>query len=100
MERLVDHDCDPTVVNNQGETALDLACRFGHLEVMRLNVVEFTSKVTEKLNFMQIVSPKVVRILLNNSRGKCEKLLNPKEFQEKASPLQMAAKTGHFDVVK
>ena len=37
MERLVDHDCDPTVVNNQGETALDLACRFGHLEVMRLD---------------------------------------------------------------
>ena len=34
MERLVDHDCDPTVVNNQGETALDLACRFGHMEVI------------------------------------------------------------------
>ena len=43
MERLVDHDCDPTVVNNQGETALDLACRFGHLEV--IDVVANYSKV-------------------------------------------------------
>jgi hypothetical protein len=48
----------------------------------------------------QIFSSQVVRILLNNSRGKCEKLLNPKEFQEKSSPLHMAAKTGHFDVVR
>ena len=36
---MVDHDCDPTVVNNKGETALDLACRFGHLEV----IIDFTS---------------------------------------------------------
>ena len=36
VERLVDHDCDPTVVNNWGETALDLACRFGHLEVRKV----------------------------------------------------------------
>lgn len=62
MERLVDHDCDPTVVNNQGETALDLACRFGHLEVIdvvvicklfqksALDVVEFT-KVTQTAKF-------------------------------------------------
>ena len=52
------------------------------------------------LSYMSMLSFKVVRILLNNSRGKCEKLLNPKEFQEKFSPLHMAAKTGHFDVVK
>jgi ankyrin repeat protein len=45
VERLVDHDCDPTVVNNRGETALDLACRFGHLEVN--NVVKCFSRNLE-----------------------------------------------------
>lgn len=49
MERLVDHDCDPTVVNNLGETALDLACRFGHLEV-----ICFSNLISPKYCFMEI----------------------------------------------
>lgn len=115
---LLQHQSNPCMVDNSGKTPLDLACEFGRVGVSLLGA-EWHSIFSIFLfwgwNWEQTCKPhpisgppyfdpsfKVVQLLLSSNM--CAALLEPRPGDTTdpngTSPLHLAAKNGHIDIIR
>lgn len=105
---LLQHQSNPCIVDNAGKTPLDLACEFGRVGVRRF---AFNLELTLYLRPVYLcVSAclcvyaymQVVQLLLSSNM--CAALLEPKKGDTTdpngTSPLHLAAKNGHIDIIR
>lgn len=112
---LLQHQSNPCMVDNSGKTPLDLACEFGRVGVSvpgaeRHSCLSSLPGAGDKPATLRPISGpryfdpsfKVVQLLLSSNM--CAALLEPRPGDTTdpngTSPLHLAAKNGHIDIIR
>lgn len=109
---LLQHQSNPCIVDNAGKTPLDLACEFGRVGVSRMLFFSLSESFYIFILCLiglcvtcmcdGLLALQVVQLLLSSNM--CAALLEPKPGDSTdpngTSPLHLAAKNGHIDIIR